>query len=184
MGNTWFTSDWHFGHDREFIYKPRGFNTIEEMNETIIQNHNANVNDDDDVFVLGDLMLGEPDNIKYIKRMRGRLHIIRGNHDTDVRIKMYSELPNVVEIKDAMFWRFRKYHFYMSHFPVLTGNLQQEHLYQMTLNLFGHTHSKEKFYEDRPYMYNVAIDAHGKPIEIENIIAEMTYKVMECKEYL
>ena len=28
------TSDLHFGHDREFIWKARGFNSVQEMNET------------------------------------------------------------------------------------------------------------------------------------------------------
>ena len=37
MEKIWITSDLHFGHDREFIWKARGFNSIEEMNETIIQ---------------------------------------------------------------------------------------------------------------------------------------------------
>ena len=36
----WFTSDWHFCHDRAFIYEPRGFKNVYEMNETIIKNHN------------------------------------------------------------------------------------------------------------------------------------------------
>ena len=30
------TSDLHFNHSREFIYKPRGFNSVEEMNNTHI----------------------------------------------------------------------------------------------------------------------------------------------------
>ena len=54
----WLTSDWHFGHDREFIWKARGFASIEDMNEYIITAHNTMVNPDDDVYVLGDLMLG------------------------------------------------------------------------------------------------------------------------------
>ena len=33
----WLTSDLHFFHNREFVYKPRGFNSVEEMNEKIIQ---------------------------------------------------------------------------------------------------------------------------------------------------
>ena len=58
MGNIFLTSDLHFGHNKEFIYKVRGFNSIEEMNEAIIERWNSVVNNDDDVYVLGDLMLG------------------------------------------------------------------------------------------------------------------------------
>lgn len=34
----YFTSDLHLNHDKEFIYKNRGFNSINEMNNTIIRN--------------------------------------------------------------------------------------------------------------------------------------------------
>ena len=30
------TSDCHFGHDRDFIWKARGFDSVEEMNENIV----------------------------------------------------------------------------------------------------------------------------------------------------
>ena len=34
----WFTSDTHFNHNKEFIWKVRGFNTCDEMNEFIKHN--------------------------------------------------------------------------------------------------------------------------------------------------
>ena len=34
----YFTSDLHFGDDKGFIYKPRGFNSIEDHDNTIIEN--------------------------------------------------------------------------------------------------------------------------------------------------
>ena len=50
----WLCSDWHFCHDRGFVYEPRGFNSIEEMNETIVNKHNSIVLPEDDVYILGD----------------------------------------------------------------------------------------------------------------------------------
>lgn len=41
MGNTYFTSDTHFGHNKEFVFKERGFNSVEEMNAAIIKNWNS-----------------------------------------------------------------------------------------------------------------------------------------------
>ena len=80
---------------------------------------------------------------------------------------------------------YRKYHFYLSHFPTLTGNLEAESLHQMTLNLHGHTHSKDMFYEDRPYMFNVALDAHNcYPVLLDDIIEHMKNKVNECLQML
>lgn len=80
---------------------------------------------------------------------------------------------------------YKKYHFYMSHFPTLTGNLEKESLKQMTLNLYGHTHQNSNFYEDRPYMYHVGVDSHdGYPVSLDKIIEEMNDKVEECKGFL
>ena len=55
----------------------------------------------------------------------------------------------------------------------------------MTLNLHGHTHSKDMFYEDRPYMFNVAVDAHNcYPVLLDDIIEHMKNKVNECLQML
>lgn len=179
------TSDWHLGHDRQFVYKPRGFNNVQEMNEAIIERHNRLVKPDDDVYVLGDLALGPHENVDLIKRMNGKLHIVYGNHDTIVRQALYAQLPNVVETAWAIMLNYKKYHFYMTHFPCNTGNLQKESLKQMTLNLYGHTHQTNKFYEDRPYMYCVDVDAHNcYPINLDDIISDMNDKVRECKDFL
>lgn len=182
----YFTSDLHLNHDREFIYKPRGFLNVEEMNKSIEYNWNNKINYDDEVYVLGDLMLGDNSiGMEILNRLQGNIHIIRGNHDTDARIKLYKTLPNVVEICEGKFLEIKGYHFYLTHFPCITTNLEKENLKQATLNLSGHTHSKDKFYMDIPYIYNVAIDAHNCfPVSFEKIIADMKNKIYECKEFL
>ena len=42
----WFTSDTHFNHNKEFIWKVRGFNTCDEMNEFIVRRWNEMVQPD------------------------------------------------------------------------------------------------------------------------------------------
>ena len=32
MADIWFTSDLHFGHDREFVWKVRGYKDVKDMN--------------------------------------------------------------------------------------------------------------------------------------------------------
>lgn len=188
MGKIFLSSDSHFGHDREFLWGPRGFRSIEEHDEAIITNWNDVVTNEDDVYVLGDLMLGDNEHgKKCVERLNGRIHLVRGNHDTDVRwYNIYPYLFNVVEQCGwATGLNYRKYHFYLSHFPTLTGNLKKGSLHQCTLSLFGHTHSKDQFFEDRPYMYNVALDAnHNTPVLLDDIIEKMKQKVEECKDYL
>lgn len=55
------------------------------MNETIIRKWNEIVNYEDDVYVLGDLVMGPEANLQMLRRLKGRLHLVRGNHDTDTR---------------------------------------------------------------------------------------------------
>lgn len=184
----WLTSDWHFNHDREFIWKARGFSSVQEMNEAIIQRHNAFVRPDDDVYVLGDSSLGGGDtqilaaNKALIEQLNGRLHIIRGNHDTDRRVAMYESCKNVVgPVLYADMLHYKGYHFYLSHFPTLTSNLEKESLKQCTCNLFGHTHQTTNFHLDMPFMYHVGVDSHNcAPVLLDNVIEEMKMKVIEC----
>lgn len=78
-------SDLHLGHDKSFIYGARGFKNVEDMNEAIIHKWNEIVDYEDDVYVLGDLVMGPKINLQMLRRLKGRLHIVRGNHDTDTR---------------------------------------------------------------------------------------------------
>ena len=185
MGKIFITSDLHFGHDREFIWKARGFNSVQEMNETQVSKWNSVVNDQDDVYILGDLMLGDTSNIKYLEQLKGKIHIVLGNHDSKARQNLYAKLNNVEEIAWAIKLDYKKHHFILSHFPMITSNLEKETLTQMTLNLFDHTHQMTNFYEDRPFMYHVGVDSHnGYPVLLDNIIEEMHNKVKECKKFL
>lgn len=186
MGRIFLTSDLHFGHDREFVWKVRGYDSVQDMNLTQVQKWNETVKDDDDVYILGDLMLGSAAGIEFIKQLKGRLHIVLGNHDTATREAMYRELPNVVEVAEVgLRLKYNKHHFVMTHYPMLTGNLEKESLKQMTLNLYGHTHQSTNFFNDMPFMYHVGVDSHnGYPVLLDDAIEEMYAKVKECISFL
>jgi calcineurin-like phosphoesterase family protein len=191
MSKIFLCSDWHFNHNREFIYHPRGFENVEEMNAAIVSRHNERVDPGDEVYILGDLCLGGGDaevmkkNMKLIESMNGNLHIILGNHDTPARIKMYALCKNVVDIKYADMIHYRGYHFYLSHFPALTANLEKETLKQCTCNLYGHTHQQSNFYNEIPYLYHVGMDSHNcYPILLDDAIEEMKQEVKKCFEQL
>lgn len=182
------TSDLHFGHNREFIYGPRGFDNVHDQDEAIIERWNSIVTPEDEVYILGDLMLNDnAHGIECLKRLNGHKNFIRGNHDTDTRVELYMDEQgaDIAFCGDAFRLKYRGYHFMMTHYPTLTGNLEKESLKQMTLNLYGHTHQKTNFYEDRPYMYHVGVDSHDcYPVSLDQIIEEMNAKVEECKEML
>ena len=181
----WFTSDLHFGHDRDFIYKPRGFKSLSEMNAIQLQNWNKLVQPDDDIYVLGDFFLGNDfDFIRNtLAKLQGKIHLIIGNHDTDVKIHMYQETPNIVEIVYATRLTYHGITLYLSHYPSITMNNNDFPNKQKVYNLFGHTHSKEKFYYFIPYMYNVSVDAHDNcPVSIDTVISDLL-RVQEGTPY-
>ena len=92
---------------------------------------------------------------------------------------------NVVEVVDAKKLEYNGYHFYLSHYPTFTANLEKESLKKCIINLYGHTHQKSNFYNDIPFMYHVGVDSHNcTPVLLDDVIAECEAKVMECKKQL
>ena len=180
------TSDTHFNHDREFIYGPRGFRNVHEANGALIHNWNTVVKPDDDIYMLGDFFLGEDFDLitGTLERLNGRIHFIRGNHDTDAKINLYLETPNIVSVKDAEYLNYNDRKFYLSHYPTFTSNLS-EHPSLAVFNLHGHTHSNRLFSQDRPYMYNVAVDAHNNtPVSLDKIMQDIDNEIEVCKSFL
>lgn len=156
------------------------------MNKAIIERYNAVIQPDDEVYVLGDLMLNNnEEGLNCIKQLKGHIHIILGNHDTPTRESLYRECENVVEVALAARLKYRGYHFFMTHYPCFTGNLEKESLKQCTCNLYGHTHQQTNFYQDIPFMYHVGMDSHNcTPVLLDQVIEDMNKKVEECKKML
>ena len=180
MGKIFFTSDTHFCHDREFIYEPREFTNVTEMNEAIVQRWNSVVSPEDTVYHLGDVMLNNDEKgIKYLKRLNGKIIILKGNHDTYNRLCLYSDCPNVEILQTgADYFTYNKINFYISHYPTITTNFNEnKKLNRVIINLFGHTHQQTNFYLDNKFMYHVGLDSHNcYPVEIDTIIKDIKLK--------
>lgn len=169
MPNIWFTSDLHFNHDKEFVWKVRGFENVEQMNEAIISRFNSRVQPEDTVYILGDLMLGDKElGEECLKRLNGKKIIILGNHDTNPRIDIYKKYAD--EVVYATVIKYKKRVIYLSHYPTLTGNLDDTPGHCI-LNFHGHTHQTENFTGDYNFMYHVGVDSHDcYPIHIDDIL--------------
>lgn len=86
--NVWLTADLHLGHQnmtaegKTPFHNRRPFETVAEMDRTLIANWNLAVAKDDWVYVVGDFTLG---NLKaatgYFARLNGRIAVIPGSHD-------------------------------------------------------------------------------------------------------
>ena len=76
----WVTSDFHFGHEKEFLWRPRGFESWEEAAEQTIKNYNEVVGWDDTVYILGDCMLKNDDfGLECLKRLKVNKFLAFGN---------------------------------------------------------------------------------------------------------
>ena len=140
----YFASDLHFCHDKDFVWQARGFESIDEMNAEIIRRWNERVYPDDDVYILGDLTLGDiEEGIRLIAKLNGYLHIMRGNHDTDKKVERYLECPNIVDIKWADMIKYKKNYFFLSHFPMVAKTPDDSESKQDVYNLHGHTHQMQ-----------------------------------------
>lgn len=170
MNKVFFTSDLHFCHNKPFLYEPRGFSSIYDMDEAIIQNFNEVMDWTDKLYILGDCFLNDnAEGMKFMKRLPGEKYVVFGNHDTDTRRVLMSE-AGFHCLGDAHCRKFDGLRFFLCHYPTMTANFDLDKpLKARTLSLSGHTHSKEIW--DAAGGYNVALDAHNcYPVELNEII--------------
>ena len=184
MGKIFVTSDLHLGHDREFIWGARGYKDVYEMNEKQIENFNSVVTDDDEVWILGDLVLGDIDTgLELLKKLKGKIHVCLGNHDSARREQAYRDLGWDVQLCARL--KYKKLSFYLSHYPTITHNLDEKEIWQVVINLYGHTHQTTNFYHDDPWMYHVGLDSHnGFPICLDDIITDIRTEMNKCEKML
>ena len=167
----YFSSDLHFSHNKEFVWQERGFTSVKEMNEAIVERFNSILTDEDTLYLLGDCYMGLLDeSIPYLKKIKGKKHLIIGNHDTETKILKYKD-ENIFEaigFGDRI--KLHKKWFILSHYPTLTGNASNEKVW----NLHGHTHQKDK-YGAAPYCYHIGVDSHDcYPVSLEKIYKDIS----------
>ncbi len=80
--SIFFTADLHLGHDNIIGYTKRPFKDVDEMDNTLIDNYNEKVSNDDTVYILGDFTLKNAGPARqYLKRLNGHILIVPGGHD-------------------------------------------------------------------------------------------------------
>ncbi len=80
--SIWFTSDTHFGHANIIRYCDRPYTSLSEMDEGLIKNWNQVVHPNDNIYHLGDFILGgEEQASAYFSRLNGRISVVPGGHD-------------------------------------------------------------------------------------------------------
>jgi calcineurin-like phosphoesterase family protein len=169
------TSDCHFNHASILSYEQesRPFNSIKDMNFALIENWNSIITNNDTVYILGDFILGNPEEVlSIVNSLNGHKILIRGNHDSQAKINMYKELG--IEVKDLDFFYYKEVLFFLCHFPydnqeffdmILINNPK-------TISLYGHVHSNAPIglYKNT---YHVGVDTNNfTPVSLEYIYKE------------
>ena len=78
----YYISDTHFKDQAIFDKCKRPFKSLDEMESTVIRKWNNKVNDEDDVYVLGDIVKDDDVSaIQIFTKLKGHKHLIVGNHD-------------------------------------------------------------------------------------------------------
>lgn len=122
-------SDTHFNHKNIIRYSDRPFDSVEEMNEALVDNWNSVVTPQDKAYHLGDVIFGKDYSI--LKRLNGKKRLIVGNHD-DIKSLAKAEV-----FQKIYMWRiFREFEITLTHVPLHLESLRTE------INVHGHTHEK------------------------------------------
>ena len=145
MPNLFFTSDTHFGHNNILkLGNKRPFNTIEEHDQTLIDNWNKVVGKGDIVFHLGDFSMNyDQEKIENtLKQLNGQKHLILGNHDrTKIQYKfLNNNLWQSVRDYHKLKWTLyngKEITIILKHFPILEfdGAFRKD-----SIHLYGHIH--------------------------------------------
>lgn len=165
----YFTSDLHLGHNNIIKYTNRPFKDYREMDNILIDNWNKTIKDKDEVYILGDLTMGDPDIVdRYLSRMNGRKYLIRGNHDYFANIYNGNQL---IWIKDYYELKHNKEYIILCHYPFNEWNRS----YHGSLHLHGHQHNHSDYNLDQrknnKNRYDVGVDANDfKPISLDKIL--------------
>ena len=173
---TYVTSDLHLCHDKNFLFGPRGYSSVEHWNRDVVKIWNRTVDEDDTVYVLGDIMLNNnAEGMRIWNQLKGQKKIILGNHDSFERIRLYDKAPNTEVIGYSIPLNYRGYKFFLSHYPTITCSTDvNKPLKNKTINLCGHTHTSDPWADwDKGVIYHVEWDAHGGPKPLDDIIEEL-----------
>lgn len=169
MVERWFGADFHLNHDymvekdKETGEPYRPFRSVEEMNETIIENFNRLVAKDDKVYLMGDVLFKPATSEHLLKRLNGRKRLIMGNHD-EIREKTQYFTKHFKEI--CLWKKFKDEGFICTHVPLRTDGIRDT-----ILNVHGHIHKAQL---PEPCYMNVSIEnTDYKPVHIDTIIARV-----------
>lgn len=164
-----YTSDLHLDHTNMIKYCDRPFKDVGEMNKTLIKNINETISDSDDLYILGDFTLHTKRAVvtEFVKAIRGRVHLIVGNHDYFASNAWAKELFVTVDYYKEIHDCGKKV--VLCHYPIYSWNGKN----RGAIHLFGHVHKILDPYYTWGNAFNVGVDVHDyKPVTLAQLMGE------------
>lgn len=157
-----YTADLHFGHKSVLDFDHRPFPDVETMDRALIELWNDRVHEDDNVYILGDFAYrNEKSEEWYLRQLKGRKHLIIGNHDTkllknDAAMSYFESMDKMMHVSDC------GVQICLCHFPIAEWN----GYYKGHSHFYGHIHSRQDnetwdFMKTRENAYNVGCMLYG-----------------------
>lgn len=137
MTKTFVCADPHFGHRNILTFKRpdgsplRDFKTIEDHDDYLVNQWNKVVNNDDRVYLLGDVVINRK-CLSILERLKGRKCLIKGNHDV---FKLREYTPYFDDIRAYVVQKYEDRKVIMSHIPI-----HEESVGRYGINIHGHLH--------------------------------------------
>lgn len=137
----YFASDFHFDHNKDFIYKPRGFDSVSNYNEWVL-NSLSKIPKDAVLFYLGDFALNSNErNVRnYLHSIPCEIVYILGNHESVTsNLFKFNDVTQfkITGIYDVFELKLKQYGcITLSHFPFAIWN----HVGKGAWHLHGHCH--------------------------------------------
>lgn len=176
MGKDFFISDTHWGHANILTFtgldgkliRP-GFSSVEEMDQTIIDNWNRVVGKEDRVFHGGDVTFTNQDLHRIMPQLNGKKILILGNHD---KLKIPEYLKYFSDIRGSKFFGHVEPRFVLTHYPIHSYSNYPKYIF----NVHGHIHEKEILavpYGQQKW-FNISVERlNYTPISMDDLLGKL-----------
>lgn len=173
------TSDTHYGHTNIIKFCNRPYNSVEEMDESLILNWNQVVGSEDHTYILGDLAMGhnQKERVPKIRqRLNGKITLVLGNHDKKPQFYLDAGFDEVVKEWDGYIDGYRVF---MRHIPPVPDESGRPWLTPTDIDddskwakydfiLSGHVHTCWQY---KGKIVNVGVDVWNyRPISMRQIV--------------
>jgi calcineurin-like phosphoesterase family protein len=185
-----FTSDTHYSHKnicrattewKDADNKTRDFKSLNHMNDTIVNNINGRVGENDILFHLGDVSFSGVESLfEWRKRILCKnIHLVFGNHDEHIiknkldtqrlftSVNQYVDL-DVRRLSNKIKNGIDKFRFILFHFPIASWNSMNEGV----MHLHGHAHLPKHQRIGNGRSLDVGVDGNDlEPISLDEVLS-------------